>query len=72
MTPAERAAVLRRASTEAAGTSDWWTDHEQLADLWSWLEDRGEEPDSVAYFLSKPWKWTPEYVDMRDEQDRPL
>ena len=33
---------------------------------------RGQEPDSVVYFLEKPWKWTPEYVDMRDEQERPL
>jgi hypothetical protein len=71
MTPQERAAVLRRASADAVG-GDWWDDHDNLAELWSWLEDRGQEPDSVVYYLQKPWKWTPEYVDMRDEQERPL
>jgi hypothetical protein len=56
----------------ASPAADWWADHDNLAALWSWLEDRVQEPDSVVYFLEKPWKWTPEYVDMRDEQERPL
>jgi hypothetical protein len=52
--------------------ADWWTDHEQLAELWAWLEEQGREPTDPAYYLSKPWKWTPEYDEMRKAQTVPL
>lgn len=46
---------------------DWYEDHENLAELWRWLEERGEQPDP-AYFLEKPWKWTPEWNQMQSDK----
>jgi hypothetical protein len=43
---------------------DWWEDHRNLRDLWFWLDGRAERPDP-ADFIDKPWKWTPEWDDMR-------
>lgn len=65
---AERAAALRAASAASAEARDWWEDHDNLAELWRFLEDRGEQPNDPAYFLDKPWKWDPEYQQMRSEQ----
>lgn len=56
----------------ASPAADWWTDHNAIAELWRWLEDRGQEPDDVGYFLERVEKWTSEYLDMRAEQERPL
>jgi hypothetical protein len=42
----------------------WFHDHKNLADLWRWLEVRGDAPDDPAYFMEKPWKWTPEFEGM--------
>jgi hypothetical protein len=69
MTPQERAAVLRRASADAA--VEWWTDPAQLAELWRWLEEQGREPTDPPHFMECPWRWDPEYQDMRREQTRP-
>lgn len=68
--------ALTSAASSRPGVSpaarDWWDDHDQLAELWRWLEDRGWEPDDVAHFLEHPWRWDPEYQDMRAEQVAPL
>jgi hypothetical protein len=70
--PGATAAMREAVSANPPGASpaahDWWTDHDALAELWRWLEDRGQEPNDVAYYLERPWKWTPEYDDMRSEQ----
>ena len=42
----------------------WWT-HDNLAALWSWLDENGLDPaDGPAYFMEKPWKWNLEYDAM--------
>jgi hypothetical protein len=36
----------------------WYDDRNNLAALWSWLEDCHKLPaDGPAYFMEKPWKW---------------
>jgi hypothetical protein len=47
---------------------EWWHDHREIAALIAWLAERGEIPDDVAYLVEKPWKWTPEYQRMLNEQ----
>lgn len=47
---------------------EWWHDHREIAALLAWLDERGETPDDVAYLVEKPWKWTPEYQQMLNEQ----
>ena len=52
---------------------EWYEDHENLAELYRWLEARCEAPagDDIARFLEEPWKWTPEFNEMRAEQAVP-
>lgn len=47
---------------------DWYEDHENLAELWDWLEDRCEQPDDPAGFMREPWSWEPEYNQMQAEK----
>lgn len=47
---------------------DWYADHQALAELWRWLEDRGDQPRDPAHFLEEPWSYEPEYQAMRAEQ----
>lgn len=46
----------------------WWHDHANLAALYTWLCQRNmldtTDVRDVAYFLSKPWKWSVEYREM--------
>ena len=55
--------------TEAVSTQDgaWWSDHANLADLYEWLveHDRLDPSDAraVTYFLRRPWKWSPEWLE---------
>lgn len=46
---------------------DWFTDHENLALLWRWLDDRGEAPTNTVLFLEKPWRWTEAWDRMQTE-----
>lgn len=47
---------------------NWYDDRNNLADLWRWLKDQGDDPDP-AYFLEKPWKWSPEFAQMMAADD---
>lgn len=49
--------------------TEWYEDHENLAELWRWMVERCEQPtgDDVALFLEKPWKWTPEWNQLQSE-----
>jgi hypothetical protein len=43
--------------------SQWWTDHTELAKLFSYLVDHDLldlDADSIRSFLDSPWDWTPE------------
>ena len=51
--------------------SQWYDDRNNLADLWRWLEDQGEDPEP-AYFLEKPWKWSPDFTQMCDQMRNEL
>lgn len=46
----------------------WYADHQNLALLWRWLEDRGDQPADPAHFIEKPWKWEPEWNELQAEQ----
>ena len=54
-------------STEQA---PWWTDHNNLSALWTWMEESDGAPeDGPAYFMGKPWKWQPEWEMMQAEDE---
>lgn len=48
---------------------EWYENHENLCELYRWLEQRCDQPtgDDIARFLEKPWKWTPEWNEMQSE-----
>lgn len=47
----------------------WYNNHQNLADLWRFLEAVGVEPEDTGYFLEKPWKWEPERKIMLENLD---
>lgn len=49
---------------------DWYREPANLAELWTWLEERGEQPSDPAYFMAKPWKWAPEWREMQAEREK--
>lgn len=48
----------------SAWYASFYEDHENLADLWRWLRDKGREPDDVVRFLEEPWHFQPEWDEM--------
>jgi len=52
----------RNAREQEKRAVEWWSDHNNLADLWKWLDEIGFTPgDGPGYFMEKPWKWNREY-----------
>lgn len=50
----------------ANDTTPWWTDHNELAALISWLDATGRANDirDAVAVLGKPWNWSNEHAAM--------
>jgi hypothetical protein len=52
--------------------SEWYDDHQELAALLRFLDERTElvgwDADDFIRFVDEPWKWTPEYLAMFAEE----
>jgi hypothetical protein len=49
----------------------WFEDPSEVARLFDWLVEHDridKDPAGVSYFLHKPWKWQPEYLEMLNGQ----
>lgn len=52
----------------------WYEDHRNLAALWTWLDENGQEPRDPSHFMEKPWKWDEEWKNSglkRADEEKP-
>lgn len=47
----------------------WYDEHSNLVLLAHYLADQGENADTVAYAMEKPWKFEDEFNKAQEEQD---
>ena len=49
----------------------WFESHDNLIELARWLLSVGwfKTSDDVIRFFEKPWKWEPEWLEMRENID---
>lgn len=50
---------------------EWWSDPANIAELLRWLVATGafarDDFEDLADIVERPWRWTPEYEEMRSE-----